>query len=153
MADKVTNNKIVTEIVLSTDSAQEKIIKLNTIASDSTYQLETRIAAKNQQIKIQNELNEKAIKDAEKEVKALKGVDKSTKELDKAKKKLEKTKIQSLKITEKNAKSQRKLESSLKKNTSAFNQLDQATGGWVTRLIALATNPIIFILTAIAGAF
>ena len=152
MADKVTNNKIVTEIVLSTDSAQEKIIKLNTIASDSTYQLETRIAAKNQQIKIQNELNEKAIKDAEKEVKALKGVDKSTKELDKAKKKLEKTKIQSLKITEKNAKSQRKLESSLKKNTSAFNQLDQATGGWVTRLRALATNPIIFILTAIAGA-
>lgn len=127
MADNVTNNKIVTTVELDTTAAAMDIVKLNSVASDSTQDLATRLDAKNKQIKIQNDLNKKNIADLEKQVKSLKGVDGSEKELIKTQKKLEKAKLAEVKVNERNAKQQRKLQDAYGKSKGALNKLDNAT--------------------------
>jgi len=152
MADNVTNNKIVTTVELDTTAAAMDIVKLNSVASDSTQDLATRLDAKNKQIKIQNDLNKKNIADLEKQVKSLKGVDGSEKELIKTQKKLEKAKLAEVKVNERNAKQQRKLQDAYGKSKGALNKLDNATGGMITRLKLLAANPIVLFFTLLVGA-
>ncbi len=152
MADNVTNNKIVTTVELDVNLAAQEIVKLNSLASDSTQELSSRLDAKNKQIEIQNQLNKKTISDLEKEVKGLKGVEGAEKDLIRAQKKLEKAKLNEVKVTERNAKQQRKLADSYKKSKGAVNKLDKATGGMITRLKLLAANPIVLFVTLLVGA-
>tara|TARA_R110002073_G_scaffold27337_1_gene88379 strand:+ start:11393 stop:13483 length:2091 start_codon:yes stop_codon:yes gene_type:complete len=152
MADNTTNNKIVTTVELDVNKAAQEIVKLNSLASDGTKDLSERLDAKNKQIKIQNDLNKKGISDLEKQVKGLKGVVGKEKEYIKATQKLEKAKLNEVKVTERNAKTQRKLAASYDKSKGAINKLDNATGGMITRLKALAANPIVLFVTLLVGA-
>ena len=142
MADNTTNNKIVTTVELDVNKAAQEIVKLNSLASDGTKDLSERLDAKNKQIKIQNDLNKKGIS----------GVVGKEKEYIKATQKLEKAKLNEVKVTERNAKTQRKLAASYDKSKGAINKLDNATGGMITRLKALAANPIVLFVTLLVGA-
>ncbi len=102
-------NKIKTIVELDTTQAQASIIKLNSTASDSTKTLEERIAAKNEQIDLQNSLSEKTISNLSKEVKALEGVSGKEKEYEKAVNNLNKATLSSVKIGSDNLKSLNKL--------------------------------------------
>ena len=153
MAENITNNKIITTVSLDADAAAQEIVKLNSLASDGTQELSSRLDAKNKQIEIQNNLNKKNISDLEKEVKGLKGVEGAEKQLEKAQKNLTKAKLNEVKVTEKNGKAQRKLADAYAKSKGAINKLDNATGGFITRLKLLATNPIVLFMTILVGAF
>ena len=151
MADNITNNKIVTTVELDVNVAAQEIVKLNSLASDGTKDLSERLDAKNKQIKIQNDLNKKGISDLEKQVKGLKGVVGKEKEYIKATQKLEKAKLNEVKVTERNAKTQRKLAESYDKSKGAINKLDNATGGMITRFKLLAANPIVLFVTILTA--
>ena len=69
MAENV-NNTIRTKVELDATQAQQEIVKLNSLASDTTKTLEERIDAKNKEVKIQNNLSTKTIASLEKEVTA-----------------------------------------------------------------------------------
>ena len=151
MADNITNNKIVTTVELDVNLAAQEIVKLNSLASDGTKDLSERLDAKNKQIKIQNDLNKKGISDLEKQVKGLKGVVGKEKEYIKATQKLEKAKLNEVKVTERNAKTQRKLAESYDKSKGSINKLDNATGGMITRFKLLAANPIVLFVTILTA--
>ncbi len=152
MAENTTNNKITTTVELDVDQAAIDIVKLNSLASDSTKQLSERLDAKNKQIKIQNDLNKKAISDLEKEVKGLENIKGKEKEYEKAKSKLAKAKLNEVKVTERNTKAQAKLSSQYGKSKGAVNKLNKATGGFIDRLKLLAANPIVLFFTILVGA-
>ena len=152
MADRVTNNKITTTVELDVDQAAIDIVKLNSLASDSTKELSDRVDAKNKQVKIQNDLNKKTISDLEKQVKGLENVKGKEKEYEKAKAKLVKAKLNEVKITERNSKAQAKLTSQYGKSKGAVNKLNKATGGMIDRLKLLAANPIVLFVTILVGA-
>ena len=76
------NNAIKTKVTLDATQAQQEIVKLNAVAADSTKTLEERIAAKNKQTELQENLNKKTIAALEKEKKALTGVVGKEKELE-----------------------------------------------------------------------
>lgn len=60
-------NKIITTVEIDSQQAQQELIKLNSVATNSTKSLEDRISAKNKAVEIQNKLAEKdAIKTREK---------------------------------------------------------------------------------------
>tara|TARA_R110002167_G_scaffold72679_2_gene204141 strand:+ start:846 stop:3119 length:2274 start_codon:yes stop_codon:yes gene_type:complete len=151
MADNVTNNKIITSVELDVDQAAIDIVKLNSLASDSTKELSDRVDAKNKQVKIQNDLNKKIISDLEKQVKSLENVKGKEKEYEKAKAKLVKAKLNEVKVTEKNSKAQAKLTSQYGKSKGAMNKLNKATGGMIDRLKLLALNPIVLFFTILIG--
>ena len=150
MAENV-NNTIKTTVELDVNQAQQEIVKLNSIASDGTKELSERLEAKNKQIEIQNSLNKKNIADLEKQVKGLKGVEGSEKKYEQAVKKLNKAKLNEVKVTERNAKQQRKLADSYKESRSAIGTLNKATGGFVDKLKLLAANPVILVMTALTA--
>ena len=152
MAENV-NNTIKTKVELDANQAQQEIVKLNSLASDGTQDLEKRLASKNKQIEIQNKLNKKAIADAEAQVKSLQGVVGAEKSLEKAVKKLEKAKLNEVKVNERNAKQQRKLQEGYDDSKGALNKLNNATGGFIDSLKALAANPIVLVMTALVGIF
>ena len=66
MAD--TKNNIETKVSLNASQAQQEIVKLNSVAGDSTKTLEERIAAKNKQVEIQNKLSKETIEALENEL-------------------------------------------------------------------------------------
>ena len=68
MAENV-NNTIRTKVELDATQAQQEIVKLNSLASDTTKTLEERIDAKNKEVKIQNNLSTKTIASLEKDSK------------------------------------------------------------------------------------
>lgn len=151
MADN--NNTIKTTVELDANKAQQEIVKLNSKASDSTKTLEERIEAKNKQVKIQDALSKKIIKDLEDEIKRLEQMEGSEKELLKAKKKLNNEQLKAIRISTTNEKVQNKLNEALEDSKSATKQLDDATGGLITRFKTLATNPIVLVLAVLAGLF
>ncbi len=153
MADNVTNNKIITSVELDVDQAAIDIVKLNSLASDSTKELSDRVDAKNKQVKIQNDLNKKTISDLEKQVKSLENIKGKEKEYEKSKAKLVKAKLNEVKVTERNSKAQAKLTSQYGESKGAMNKLNNATGGFIDKLKLLATNPIVLVLTLIVGVF
>jgi len=107
MAD--TNNTIKTTVVVDVTQAQQQIIKLGAAASDTTKTLESRIAAKNKQVKLQEQLSKQTIANLEKQKKALEGVTGKEKELEKVQKKLNAAQIRATKSTAQNTKQLNKL--------------------------------------------
>ena len=102
-----TTNTINTKVTLDSTEAQIEIARLNGIAGDSTESLKTRVAAKNEQVKLQNDLSKKTVKNLEKEVKSLTGVEGKEKDLEKAVDKLNKAKIKEATISARNEKIQK----------------------------------------------
>ena len=147
------NNTIKTTVVLDTTQAQQQIVKLGAVASDSTKDLEERTAAKNKQVKLQNELAAQTIKNLEEEKKALQGLEGTEKQVQKIQVKLNRAKISATKASENGAKQQRKLNEALKDSKSATKGLDEATGGLLGKMKAFVTNPIGAVVILIAGAF
>jgi len=147
------NNAIKTKVTLDATQAQQEIVKLNAVAADGTKTLEERIAAKNKQTELQENLNKKTIAALEKEKKALTGVVGKEKELEKVTAKLNNTKVKQLKQETNLIKQSNGLSKALASQTGAVNKLDNATGGMITSLRALAANPIVLFVTLLAGAF
>ena len=147
------NNTIKTKVTLDATQAQQEIVKLNAVAADSTKTLEERIAAKNKQTELQENLNKKTIAALEKEKKSLTGVVGKEKELEKVTTKLNNTKIKQLKQETNLIKQSNKLSKSLASQTGAVNKLDNATGGVITSFKALAANPIVLFVTILVGLF
>ena len=152
MAENV-NNTIKTKVELDANQAQQEIVKLNSLASDGTQELEKRLDAKNKQIEVQNKLNQKAIADAQKLVSSLQGVVGKEKQYEKAVKTLNKAKLNEVKVNERNAKQQRKLSETYDDSKGALNKLNNATGGFIDSLKALAANPIVLVMTLLVGVF
>ena len=152
MAGENVNNTIKTTVELDVNQAQQEIVKLNSLASDSTQDLEKRLAAKNKQIEIQNDLNKKNIKDLEKILNNLKKEGASQKDIEKAQNKLNKAKLNEVKVNERNAKQQKKLAAAYGNSKGALNKLNNATGGFIDKLKLLAANPIVLVITALVGA-
>lgn len=152
MAENV-NNTIKTKVELDANQAQQEIVKLNSLASDGTQELEKRLDAKNKQIEVQNKLNQKAIADAQKLVSSLQGVVGKEKQYEKAVKTLNKAKLNEVKVNERNAKQQRKLSETYDDSKGALNKLNTATGGFIDSLKALAANPIVLVMTLLVGVF
>jgi hypothetical protein len=148
-----TTNTINTKITLDSTEAQIEIARLNGIAGDSTESLKTRVAAKNKQVKLQNDLSKKTVKALEEEVKSLTGVTGKEKDLEKAVGKLNKAKIKEATISARNEKIQKKLNESYSAGSSTIGKLDKATNGLIGRLTLLATNPIVLVVTLLVGAF
>lgn len=116
-------NKIKTIVEIDSTQAQASIIKLNSTASDTTKTLEERIAAKNEQIDIQNTLSEKTISNLSKEVKALEGVSGKEKDYEKAVATLNKATLSSVKIGADNLKSLNKLTEANAKQSEGVKSL------------------------------
>tara|TARA_R110000796_G_scaffold5390_8_gene20255 strand:+ start:287 stop:2359 length:2073 start_codon:yes stop_codon:yes gene_type:complete len=150
MAESI-NNTIKTTVELDVNAAQQSIVKLNSLASDSTEELSTRLDAKNKSIELQNKLNKKNIADAQKLVDSLKSQEGAEKQLEAAQKKLNKAKLDEVKANTRNEKSQKKLASQYENSQGAVNKLDRATGGMITRLRALAASPIVLFVTILAA--
>ena len=150
MAESI-DNTIKTTVELDVNAAQQSIVKLNSLASDSTEELSTRLDAKNKSIELQNKLNKKNIADAQKLVDSLKSQEGAEKQLEAAQKKLNKAKLDEVKANTRNEKSQKKLASQYENSQGAVNKLDRATGGMITRLKALAANPIVLFVTILAA--
>lgn len=152
MAENV-NNTIKTTVELDANQAQREIVKLNSLASDTTQDLEKRVEAKNQQVEIQNKLSKQTIENLEKELKVLEEAGAEQKEIDKTLKKLNKERLNAVKISERNIKQQNKLQDQLKASKSGFEALDGATGGLLGKFKALLANPIGILLSVLLGLF
>ena len=93
-------NKIKTIVELDINQAQRSIVSLNATASDSTKTLEERIAAKNKQVELQNQLSKSTIEALENERKALEARGATEKELKSVSDKLNKAKLDAVKTSE-----------------------------------------------------
>lgn len=152
MADN-NNTTIKTTVQLDATQAQQEIVKLNNKASDSTQTLADRVKAKNEQIKLQEQLSKQTIDNLEKEVKQLKAVEGNTGKVIRLTKKLNAEKVKATKLSESGAKQQAKLNQALEDSKNATKNLDDATGGLLGKMKAFATNPIGLVIIALAGAF
>lgn len=146
-------NTIETKVILDSSQAQESIIKLNAIASDSTRTAEERYEAKNKQVKIQNDLSKKTISQIEGEIKALEGLEGSEKDIIKLKNKRQKEVDKLTRANANGEKAQRRLAKALADSKSSFKGLDDATGGLLSKMKAFVTNPIGLTITALVGIF
>jgi hypothetical protein len=153
-------NKIVTVVELSTQQAQQELVKLNATVSNSTKSLEERIAAKNKAIEIQNQLSKKTIEALENERRTLEGSGASAKQLDAIFEKLNKAKLESVKINEqgrasidKLTQAQEKQAQALKDSKDPIKNLDEASGGLLEKFKLFITNPIGIAITAIVALF
>jgi len=151
MADQ--NSTIKTTVVLDATQAQQEIVKLNAIATDTTKSLEERLAAKNQAVEKQNALSKQTIDQLEEEVKLLQGLGAEQKEIEKVQKKLNSERLKATKITENNAKQQAKLASTLADSKNKVKDLDSATGGLLGKFKQFLTNPIGIALAALTAIF
>jgi len=151
MAD--TQNTIKTRVELDVTQAQQEIIRLNAAATDSTKSLKERLVAKNEAVKIQNQLMEQTIELYEEEVKLLEATGATEKDIEKAKKKLNGERIKQTRTTENNDKAQRKLTEAYKDSRNPIKQLDSATGGLLGKMQAFIANPIGVVITALVGLF
>lgn len=146
-------NNIQTTLTLDVTEAQQEIIRLNSIASNSTKTLEERLKAKNKVVEIQNNLSKKTLDDLEDEIKLLQGIGASEKDIEKVKKKLNSERIKATRLAENNAKAQSKLAQSYADSTDNMKLLDKGTGGLITKFNLLVANPIVAIMSALVGAF
>ncbi|AGH56780.1 structural protein [Cellulophaga phage phi19:2] len=151
MAD--TNNTVKTVVELNTSQAQLEIARLNGIASDTTKTLEERVAAKNKQVTLSNELSKKTIQALNTERQTLEGKGATEKELLAIKKKLDAANLRALKTSISTEKQQVKLTQALEDSKNPMKLLDDASGGLLTRFRALAANPLVLTLTILVGVF
>lgn len=144
---------IITRVEIDADKAQQDIIKLNAIASDSTKSLEQRLQAKNKQIEIQNKLSKQTVSDQREEVKLLEGLGASEKELERAKKRLNQESAKATRLAANNEKAQNRLNKSYIESKDPIKQLDKATGGLIGKMQMFLSNPIGVVITALVGIF
>lgn len=147
------NNTIKTTVILNTSQAEQEVVKLNAAASDTTKTLEERIAAKNKQVGIQNQLSKQTLNALNNERRTLEGKGASEKDLMAIKKKLDKANLKAIKTSENNTKSQNKLTAAYKKSKNPVENLDKATGGLIGKMKLFLANPIGIVLTALVGVF
>ena len=133
---------IITRVEIDADKAQQDIIKLNAIASDSPKSLEQRLQAKNKQIEIQNKLSKQTVSDQREEVKLLEGLGASEKELERAKKRLNQESAKATRLAANNEKAQNRLNKSYIESKDPIKQLDKATGGLIGKMQMFLSNPI-----------
>jgi hypothetical protein len=150
---ETTDNVIKTTVVLNTSQAEQQVVKLNATASDSTKSLEERLAAKNKQVEISNQLSKKTIDALNNERRTLEGKGASEKELMAIKVKLDKANLAAVKTSENNAKAQNKLADSYRNSKDPVENLDKATGGLVGKMKMFLANPIGIVLVALVGIF
>jgi len=124
------NNNIKTTVILDTTQAQRQIIELNAKASDTTKTLKERVAAKNKQIKIQNQLSKKTVKDLRKEVNGLKKVGASEKKVTAATKKLNTARVRATRASANNIKQLNRLSIVSKKSSGIIGGLSARFLGW-----------------------
>jgi hypothetical protein len=151
MADET--NRIKTIVEVETSQAQASIIKLGAIASNSTKELEERIAAKNEQVELQNELSRRTIETLTKEAKSLEGVIGKEKEYEKALNKLNTETLKALKQAESGAVAQDKLNQAFADGNDPVKNLDKATGGLIEKFKLFLANPIGIFISVLVGAF
>ena len=151
MADQ--QNTIRTTVELDATQAQQEIVKLNAKASDSTKDLTERLEAKNKQIKIQEDLSKKTIKDLEEEAAKIKEVEGASGNYQRIQKKLNAERVKATRLSEANSKSQAKLAAALKDSENSTKRFDDATGGLLSKMKAFVANPIGLVVIALAGAF
>jgi hypothetical protein len=151
MADET--NKIKTIVEVETSQAQASIIKLGAVASNTTKDLEERIAAKNEQVELQNELSKRTIDALTKEAKALEGVIGKEKEYEKALAKLNTETLKALKQAESGAATQDKLNQAFADGKDPVKNLDKATGGLIEKFKLFLANPIGIAVSALVGLF
>lgn len=149
MADQ--NSTIKTTVVLDATQAQQEIVRLNAIATDTTRELEERVEAKNDAVALQNKLSKQTVDTLEDELKVLKEMNAEEKDIIKVQKKLNTEKLKATKASENGAKQQKKLNQTLKDSKDATKNLDDATGGLLGKMKAFITNPIGLALAAIAA--
>lgn len=147
------DNTIKTTVLLNTAQAEQQIVKLNATASDSTKSLEERVAAKNKQVELQNQLSKQTIKALNDERRTLEGKGATEKELMAIKVKLDKANLAAVKVTENNTKAQNKLAAAYRDSSDPVKNLDKATGGLIGKMQMLAANPIVAVLGLLAGLF
>lgn len=160
MADNVTNNVISTTVEINSTQAQQELVKLNAIATNSTKSLEERIIAKNKAVEIQNALSKKTIDALTNERRTLEGKGASEKELMAIKVKLDKANLDAIKTSEANKKaldqlkaSQEKFNQAAKDGEDPLKNLDDATGGLLEKFTLFLKNPIGIAITALVGLF
>lgn len=147
------NNKIITSVELDATQAASEIVRLNTIAADTTLDVKERLDAKNEAVELQNKLAKQTVKNLEEEVEALKDVEGGGKKLERAVKNLNKARINQTKLAEKGIKEQHKLTKAYKDSKDKVKGLDDATGGLLGKMKAFIANPIGAVIIAIAAAF
>lgn len=140
MAD--TNNTIQTTVILNTGQAEQQIVKLNGVASDSTKSLKERIDAKNKAVELSNRLSDQKVKKLKKEIKSLTGVRGSEKKLERATKALNKEQLKQARVTAQNTKAQNRL-------SNAYKRGSKSSGGFLRSLKGAAGG--IGIVGATAG--
>lgn len=101
---------IKTRVEVDVSQAQQDIVKFNGIVSDSTADIADKIEAKNKAVELQNQLSEKAIQDAEEELKLLEATGAETDKVEKAKKRLNAERLKATKLTVSNENALKKLE-------------------------------------------
>lgn len=150
---ETTDNVIKTTVVLNTSQAEQQVVKLSAAASDSTKSLEERLAAKNKQVEISNQLSKKTIDALTNERRTLEGKGATEKELMAIKVKLDKANLAAVKTSESNSKAQNKLAEAYKNSKNPVENLDKATGGLVGKMKMFLANPIGIVLVALVGIF
>lgn len=148
-----TDTKIKTVVEIDSTQAQASIIKLGATASNSTKDLEERIAAKNEQVELQNALSKQTIDLLTKEVKALEGVVGKEKEYEKALSKLNAETLKAVKVAESGAVAQDKLNQAFEDGEDPVKNLDAATGGLIEKFKLFLANPIGIAVSALVGLF
>jgi len=134
-------NKIVTTVELNTQQAEQELVKLNSLASNSTKSLEERIIAKNKAVEIQNELSKKTIATLEAERRVVEGRGYTEKDLMSVFLRLNKAKLDAIKISEQNriqldklVKSEKEESAAITKLAGAFAKLNKERNEAKTRL-------------------
>ena len=120
------DNTIKSTVILDTNQAEQQIVRLNSVASDTTKKLEERIAAKNEAIKLQTQLSKQLIATQEEEIDILKELGESQKELTKLNTKLNSEKLKSEKIDSNNVKQLNKLNSALESSKAKIQAAARA---------------------------
>jgi hypothetical protein len=147
------DNLIKTTVEIDTNQAQRSIVQLNSIASNGTKTLEERIIAKNKAVELQNALSKKTIDALENERRTLEGRGATEKELKEIFDKLTKAKLDALKVSENSAKMQDKLNQAFEDGKNPVKNLDEATGGLISKFQLFLKNPIGIAITALVGLF
>lgn len=119
------NNKIVTIVEIDSQQAQQEIVKLNAIASNTTKTLEERIAAKNKAIELQNKLTTQSIKALNDNAKAIEGVAGKEEEHRKSLEKISSEQLKAIKTQETASTQLDKLNQAYERQSSAYGRLTQ----------------------------
>ena len=119
-------NKIVTDVEINSQQAQQELVKLNATVSNTTKTLEERIEAKNKAVELQNELSKRTVNALENERRSLEGRGATEKQLQDIFTKLNSAKLEALKVSEKSRVELDKLNSAQDKQVKKTQEEESA---------------------------